>query len=88
MRAKDGVELLKKAKENTEIDRLYQFYCANFIYMKERKPFNELLTDLKRVEVSKSKRMTKNEIIAMAENIRNRHLIMQKQIKQKQQSKK
>jgi hypothetical protein len=75
MKAKDGTALLKKAKEKTEIDGLYQFYCANYAHMKKKKPFSEFLADLKKSKPRViRKKMTKEEIIALAENIRIKRL--------------
>jgi hypothetical protein len=43
--------------------------------MKDKKPFSEFMTDLgKSKPQAKRKKMTKEEIIEMAENIRIRHL--------------
>jgi len=71
--------LLRKAIEEKERQKLWEFYCSVYVHLKEKKPFEEYYRQSKaRVKKAYHKSLSKEEIIKIAEDIKARHLTMSK----------
>ena len=77
MPAKDGLAQLHKAIEKIEQQKLWEFYCSVYVHLKEKKPFEEYYRQAKsKVKRVGRKELTKEEIIAVAEKIRIKHIML------------
>jgi translation initiation factor 2 alpha subunit (eIF-2alpha) len=83
MPAGDGCKLLLRAIEKTLEKEIWEFYLTVYIHLKEKKSFGQFYSEFKAKTKSagsrQDKQLTKEEIIAMAEEIRIRHLTQSKQ---------
>jgi len=81
MPAQYGVKQLNKAIEKLEQQKLWEFYCSVYVHLKEKKPFEEFYrqakTKVKKAGMIGKRDLTKEEIIAMAEKIRIKHIMQQ-----------
>lgn len=83
MPAGDGCKLLLTAIEKIQEKQVWEFYLVVYIHLKEKKSFGQFYSDWKTKLQSpqaqyRSKKLTKEEIIAMAEDIKARHLTQTK----------
>jgi len=78
MPAVRGIKQLNKAIEKLEQQKLWEFYCSVYVHLKVKKPFEEYYREAKsKVKRVGRKELTREEIIALAEEIRIRHLTLQ-----------
>jgi len=81
MPAREGIKLLLKAIEKNNEKQVWEFYLAVYVHLKKKVSFEQFYSEMKAKAKSenKSKQLSKDEIIAMAEEIRIRHLTQSKE---------